>query len=73
MRRQLTDASVYFFFNESDHAFSHSVTLMCKGKKTEVWDPQTAAVQPMSSTRSKNSVKIELTLKPYETRVVVVR
>ena len=73
MRRQLKDASVYFFFNESDHAFSHSVTLMCKGKKTEVWDPQTAAVQPMSSTRSKNSVKIELTLKPYETRVVVVR
>jgi len=72
MKRQLKDASVYFFFNESDHAISHSVTLMGKGKRTEVWDPQTGAVQPMSSTRAKGSVKIELALKPYETRVVVV-
>lgn len=73
MHRQLKDATVYLFFNESGHAFSHSVTLMCKGKRTEVWDPQTAAVQPLSSTRMKNSLKIELALKPYETRVVVVR
>jgi hypothetical protein len=73
IHRQLKDAAVYLFFNESDHAFSHTVTLMCKGKKTEVWDPQTAAVQPMSSTRTKNSVKFQLVLKPYETQVVVVR
>ncbi|MGO9642530.1 MAG: glycosyl hydrolase [Candidatus Acidiferrales bacterium] len=72
MKRQLKDAYVYFFFNESDHAVSHSVTLMGKGTKTEVWDPQTGAAQPMSSTRAKGSVKIELALKPYETRVVVV-
>jgi hypothetical protein len=72
IHRQLKDASVYFFFNESDHAFSHSVTLMGKAKRVEVWDPQTAAVQPLSSTRTNNSVKIELALKPYETRVVVV-
>jgi hypothetical protein len=72
MKRQLKDASVYFFFNESDHAFSHSITLNAKSKKIEMWDPQTAAVQPMASTKAKNSTKFELDLKPYETRVIVV-
>jgi hypothetical protein len=46
---------------------------MGKGKKTESWDPQTASVQPLPSTRAKNSLKIQLALKPYETQVVVVR
>ncbi|MGA3325431.1 MAG: glycosyl hydrolase [Terriglobia bacterium] len=73
IRRQLKDASVYLFFNESDRPLSHSVTLRGKGARAEVWEPQTAAVQPISSTRAKGSVKIELALKPYETRVVVVR
>jgi alpha-L-rhamnosidase len=73
MKRQLKDAAMYLFFNESDHAISRSVTLMCKGKSAEVWDPQSATVQPISSARTKNSVKIQLVLRPYETRVVVVR
>jgi hypothetical protein len=73
IHRQLKDAAVYLFFNESDHAFSHTVTLMGKGKKTEVWDPQTASVQPLPSTRAKNSLKIQLALKPYDTKVIVVR
>jgi hypothetical protein len=73
MKRQLKDASVYFFFNESDHAFSHTITLSGTAKKFQVWDPQTGAVTPMSPMKSKNAVKFELDLKPYETRVVVVR
>ena len=73
IHRQLKDATVYLFFNESDHAFSRTVTLMGKGKKAEAWDPQTASVQPRPSTRAKNSLKIQLALKPYETQVVVVR
>jgi len=73
MKRQLPDAFVYLFFNESDHAISHSVTLMGKGTKAEVWDPQTGAVQPIAATKAKGSVKINLSLKPYETHVVVVR
>ncbi|MGH9353340.1 MAG: glycosyl hydrolase [Terriglobia bacterium] len=76
MRRQLKDASVYLFFNESGHPMQHTVTLMSKGMRTEVWDPETGAVHKLASIRStgaKGSLKIELALKPYETRVVVVR
>jgi hypothetical protein len=73
IHRQLKDATVYLFFNESDQPLMHSVTFMGKGKRTEVWDPQIATVQPMPSTRGKNSVKFNLALKPYESRVVVVR
>ena len=75
MRRQLKDASVFFFFNESDRAFAHSATLMGVGKKAEVWDPQTGTVQPLHAIhpKPKGSLKIDLSLKPYETEVVVVR
>jgi hypothetical protein len=73
MKRQWKDASVYLFFNESDHSFSHQVTLMTDGKRIEIWDPQTAAVEPSSSERARGQIKAELSLKPYETRVFVVR
>jgi hypothetical protein len=73
MSRQLKDASVYLFFNESDHPLSHDVTLMSGRARTEIWDPQTGAVHPVSSTRAKGGVKISLSLTPYETRVIVVR
>jgi hypothetical protein len=73
IHRQLKDATVYLFFNESDHAFLHSVTFTGKGKRTEVWDPQTATVRLLPSTRANNFLKINLALEPYEARVVVVR
>ena len=73
MRRQLKDATVYLFFNEGGQASQHTVTLMAGGRRTEVWDPQTATVQPLASTREKGSLRIALALRPYETRVVVVR
>jgi hypothetical protein len=45
------------------------------GKKAEVWDPQTGTVQPLHAIhpKPKGSLKIDLSLKPYETEVVVVR
>jgi alpha-L-rhamnosidase len=72
MRRRLKDADVYLFFNEGAQASSHAVTLRSEGRRAEVWDPQTAAIMPLHATAGKGSVKIELALKPYETRVVVI-
>ncbi|MGH9400667.1 MAG: glycosyl hydrolase [Terriglobia bacterium] len=76
MRRQIKDASVYLFFNESSRPLQHAATLISQRERTEVWDPQTGAVRKLVSTwsaRGKGSLKIELALKPYETRIVVVR
>jgi hypothetical protein len=46
---------------------------MGKGAKAEMWDPQTGAVEPISATKARGAVKIDLALKPYETQIVVVR
>lgn len=73
MRRELKDASVYLFFNESAQLISHQVTLNARGTRVQVWDPQTGAVHPLRSARSRQSLTIALALQPYETRVIVVR
>jgi hypothetical protein len=73
MRRRLKDADVYLFFNEGAEASSHAVTLRSEGRRAEIWDPQTGKIAAAKATNAKGAVKIQLELKPYETRVVVVR
>ena len=73
MRRRLNDADVYLFFNEGPDASSHMLTLRSEGKCGEIWDPQTGKITAAKTTDTKGAVKIDLQLKPYETRVVVVR
>ncbi|MGH9584344.1 MAG: glycosyl hydrolase [Bryobacteraceae bacterium] len=73
VKRRLNDASVYLFFNEGGQPLRRTVTLTSKGTNTEVWDPQTGELHALASTRGKGFLTIELTLKPYATRVIVVR
>jgi len=73
MRRRLRDADVYLFFSEGAQVSSHTVTLRSMGNRAEVWDPQTGAVTATRSLGHNHTRKIELVLKPYETRVIVVR
>jgi alpha-L-rhamnosidase len=72
-RRRLKDADVYLFFNEGATPLGHSVTLRSDGKSAESWDPGTGEVVPLSSAGGKATRKIDLDLKSYETRVVVIR
>jgi hypothetical protein len=77
MRRRLKDSSVYLFFNESSAPISDSVNFRNEGENTrqlvEQWDPATGAVSSVVSTRSKGTMSVQLKLKPYETRVLMVR
>ncbi len=77
MRRRLKDSSVYLFFNESSAPISDSVNFRNEGENTrqlvEQWDPATGAVSSVVSTRSKGAMSVQLKLKPYETRVLMVR
>jgi hypothetical protein len=73
MKRRWKDADVYLFFNEGAQASDHTVTLMSKGKIAEVWDPQTATVTPLQSTRTGENRSVQLKLAAYESRVIVVR
>ena len=73
LSRRLKDASVYFFFNESAEPLRRSVTLKTAGKTAEVWDAQTASITRMSAHTNSGSISFALELKPYETRLIVVR
>jgi hypothetical protein len=73
MKRRWKDADVYLFFNEGAQASDHTVTLISKGKIAEVWDPQTATVTPLHSTRTGENRSVQLKLAAYESRVIVVR
>ena len=65
IHRKLKDAEVYLFFNESASATSHSVIFKTKPQHIEVWDPESGTVTPVTTPA--------LNLKPYETRILVVR
>lgn len=77
MTRQLKDSSVYLFFNESATPISDEVNFRNEGENTrqlvEAWDPATGAVTSVASTRAKGTMSVQLKLKPYETRVLMVR
>jgi hypothetical protein len=73
MRRRLKDADVYLFFNEGADASSHAITMRSEGRRVEIWDPQTGKITDAKATGANSVAKIQLELKPYETRVVVVR
>jgi hypothetical protein len=69
MRRRLKDAEVYLMFNEGSEAFSQRVVLHGKGKRVERWDAATGKVAEMKA----GGRSVELSLKPYEACVLVVR
>lgn len=72
-RRLLRDADVYLFFNESAEDFSRKVTVRSDGRRVERWDPQTGSITPVAATGRNGSMTIQLSLKPYETSIFVVR
>jgi hypothetical protein len=73
MHRKLKDGEVYLFFNESAAAVSHTVDFGGSARRVEIWDPQTGSVTPQSAAAANTRLVVPLQLKPYETRVLVVR
>ena len=73
MRRRLKDADVYLFFNEGPENLTRSVTVRSPGSRIERWDPQTGTVSPVKASGRNGSMTVLLSLKPYETSVLVVR
>ena len=73
MTRRLKDADVYYFFNESAQPFSHAVTLATSGTKPESWYAQTGTISPLQATGATGALKLTLQLKPYETKLIIIR
>jgi hypothetical protein len=73
MKRRWKDTDVYLFFNEGNQESDHAVTLSSKGRSVEAWDAQAGTVTPADSTSKGGHLSVHLNLKPYETRLLVVR
>ena len=71
--RRWKDADVYLLFNEGAAPLDNTATLATKGKRAEVWDPQTGHIMPQKTKTTKGGLNLQLSLEPYETRVIVVR
>ena len=72
MKRRWKDNDVYLFFNEGPNACTHSVTLMTPGHTAEGWDAQTGSVTSIQIVRDGAHLVVQLSLQPYETKVIVV-
>jgi hypothetical protein len=67
-----SDAEMYYFFNESNHAESRSATIAGRGQ-AQAWDLATGEIHPMSgATATGDAVRVPLVLGPYEAKVIVV-
>jgi len=73
LTRRLKDADVFLFFNEAATPSRHTVTLKTAGSKVEAWDPATGSVTPMGASTVSGVVQVDLDLKPYQTKLLVVR
>jgi hypothetical protein len=77
MTRRLKDSTVYLFFNEGAAPISDTVNFRNEGENTrqlvEEWEPATGTVSSVVSTRARRTMSTQLKLKPYETRVLMVR
>ncbi len=73
MKRRIADSDVFLFFNEGEQAISREVTLHGDGQLVEEWDPATGKVSSVAARRETNEMSVRLELKPYETRVLMVR
>jgi alpha-L-rhamnosidase len=73
LARRLKDADVFLFFNEGAADNRHTVTLKTAGRVVEMWDPATGAVSPVASSGVSGVVQVDLSLKGYETRLLVVK
>jgi hypothetical protein len=66
------DAEFYFFFNESNKAETRTATIAGPGK-AQTWDLASGEIHPLSgATAEGDSVRVPLTLGPYEAKVIVI-
>jgi hypothetical protein len=66
IHRKLSDAEMYFVANAANHPVNASAKFRDTGKYAESWDPFTG-----ETTSIRSAANIELSLQPYESRLIV--
>ena len=73
LHRSLSDADVYFFFNESDRKQSRTAMLKASKGKAQIWDLFSGSIEVTEDISAENGVvQIPLELDAYQTRLIVI-
>jgi hypothetical protein len=73
LHRKLSDADVYFFFNESEQKQSLTAKLQAAKGQVQIWNPMTGSVKAVSGVSVENSVvNLPLEMDAYGTKLVVI-
>ncbi|MBN2182593.1 MAG: hypothetical protein JW715_11830 [Sedimentisphaerales bacterium] len=73
LHRRLSDADVYFFFNESNEKLSCTATLRAAKGQVQIWNPLTGDMEPVPGASAENGViRLPLEMGTYGTELVVV-
>jgi hypothetical protein len=73
LHRRLSDADVYFFFNESDEKQSLTAKLRAAKGQAQIWDPTTGSIKPVAGISVENGlVNLPLEMEPYGTKLIVI-
>jgi len=73
LHRRLSDADVYFFFNESDQRQSLTATLLAPKGQAQSWDPTTGSIKSLAGVSLENgAVNLPLELEAYGTKLIVI-
>jgi len=71
LHRSLTDAEIYFIFNESGENQSRTVSMAGKGK-AELWNATTGEIKSLAGAVESSTTKFDLSFEPYETKFIII-
>jgi hypothetical protein len=73
LHRRLSDADVYFFFNESDQKQSLTAKVRATKGKVQIWDPMTGSIEAVSGVSVESGlVNLPLEMEANGTKLIVI-
>jgi hypothetical protein len=73
LHRRLSDADVYFFFNESDQKQTYTATLLAAKGQAQIWNPMSGSIEAVAGVSAEDGVvRLPLELEPYGTKLIVI-
>jgi len=72
IHKKMEDTDVYYVFNQQNKKLNREIVFRVTGKTPEIWNPENGSVSKLSIySVEKNQIRIPVTFKPYESRIIV--
>lgn len=72
IHKQMGDTDVYYVFNQQNKPINREIVFRIADKTPEIWNPENGAItKPAIYLAEKNQIRIPLSFKPHESKLVV--